>query len=287
MLADTSASLLGMTTTTERAYFEHYARSLYTGAGDMVDLGCWLGSTTICLAKGLVRNRRAQVVRRRVHAYDEFVWQTWMDDCVRGTDLEGTFRPGDSFLEEFRRRAASWADRIEIHPGDLCTLPWSGGPIEFLLVDVMKSWHLAHATVRGFFPFMIPDRSYLLHQDFAHSYASWIHLIHYRLRHWFRLVHVVPHSQSFVFKYVGEIPQDLLDAACDASTYSADEVDSAFAYSLSLSSDRHVRATIAASKVMHYVHAGDIAKARFEFDRIASLGLPPVAEVKAVQDRLR
>jgi hypothetical protein len=284
---ESSESLLGMTTTTERAYFEEYARSTYSGAGEIVDLGCWLGSTTISLAKGLTRNPSSRAAAHRIHAYDQFLWYAWMDECVRGTGIEGKYKPGDSFLDEFHKRTAPWADRILVHAGDLCELGWSGGPIEFLLVDVMKSWQLANATIRGFFPSLIPNVSHVLQQDFAHPYTSWIHLIHYRLRDYFRLVHIVPYSQSFVFKYVKQLPAALIDAPYSASTFSNEEVDLAFEQSISSATDRQTQGTIAASKVMHYIHTGEMARARTEFARLMSHGYPLVQDIKAVQALLK
>src|SRR5436853_7107707 len=81
------AWLIGMTTLEEQAYFEDYARSIYTGAGEIVDLGSWLGSTTISLARGLADNPSVEARRKKIHAFDQFLWVPDMDRCVRGTDL--------------------------------------------------------------------------------------------------------------------------------------------------------------------------------------------------------
>jgi len=275
--------LLAMTTAKERAYFESYARSTYSGAGSIVDLGCWLGATTASLARGLARNRNPQAATRRIQAYDQFLWEDWMSDWVRGTDLEGRYKNGESFVDEFRRRTAAWSGRIDVHAGDLCRLGWDAGPIEFLLVDVMKSWELANVTVRRFFTALIPGRSYVLEQDFSHPWTSWLHLIHYRLRDCFRLIHVVPGSQSFVFKCVRAVPIDRWPDDCTASSFSAEEVDRAFEHSVDLAVDRQTRATIAAAKVMHYFHAGDLARARAEFERFSLRGYPIGKDVEDVR----
>lgn len=279
--------LLGMTTHEEQSYFEEYARSMYSGSGEIVDLGCWLGSTTIALAKGLAENPSPEARSRTVHAYDQFLWEQWMDDCVRGADIEGRYKPGESFQDEFHKRTAPWADRIRVYGGDLCQIGWSGAPIEFLLIDAMKSWELANGILRDFYPCLIPDQSYILHQDFAHYYTSWIHLIQYRLREFFRFVTAVPHSSSFVFAYVKPLPRELLTASYEPSLFSDEEVDSAFEYSLSLTSDRETQAAIAASKVMHWIHLKDIAKARIEMGNILSQGFPPVRDLQLVQAQLQ
>lgn len=280
--------LLGMTTHAEQAYFEEYARTKYSGAGAIVDLGCWLGSTTISLAKGLLRNSSPQARANRIYAFDRFEWEAWMGEtsCCRGTEIENKFQPGESFLEEFERRTAPWADRIKVCPGDLCQTGWDEAPIEFLLIDAMKSWELANGILRNFYPYLIPGKSYVLHQDFAHFYESWIHLTHYRLREYFRLIHIVPHSQSFVFEYVKKLPDELLKTSYKPSLFSDKEVDLAFEYSIGLTDDEDVQAAIAASKVMHFVHAGDIDKARTELDTFISHGLSITPDMQHILSEL-
>src|SRR5687768_9256408 len=66
--------LLGATTLEERAFCEWYARSAYRGAGAIVDLGSWLGSTTVPLARGMSR-RPPGAATTRIEAYDRFVWE--------------------------------------------------------------------------------------------------------------------------------------------------------------------------------------------------------------------
>jgi hypothetical protein len=280
--------LLGMTTHAEQSYFEEYARDIYLGTGAIVDLGCWLGSTTIALAKGLAENPSPQARASTIHAFDRFVWEAWMGEtsCCRGTEIEGKFKPGESFLDEFHKRTAPWSDRIQVYTGDLCQIGWGGAPIEFLLIDAMKSWELANGILRDFYPCLIPGKSYILHQDFAHFYEPWIHLTHYRLRDYFRVVHIVPHSQSFVFEYVKKLPDELLTASYEPSLFSDEEVDVAFEYSISLTSDRETRTAIAASKVMHFIHVGDTNKAQTELDAIVSQGLPITTDLQNVLAQL-
>src|SRR5262250_2891759 len=67
----------GMTSTEEQTYFRRYARDMYSGVGEIVDLGCWLGSTTIPLAQGLFKNINVSTKGKRIHAYDLFVWEEW------------------------------------------------------------------------------------------------------------------------------------------------------------------------------------------------------------------
>lgn len=282
-----STWLLGMTTEAEQAYFEHYARSIHSGDGEIVDLGCWLGSTTIPLAKGLHLNPSRRARRRSVHAFDTFIWERWMEDCVQGTEIQGRYRAQESFFEEFRRRTAPWSDRIRTHVGNLRNVRWGRNKIEFLLVDAMKSWELANSIVTTFYPHLTPQKSYVLHQDFAHWYTSWIHLIQYRLRPYFRFVHAVPHSPSFVFQCVERVPAELLRTCCLPESFSNEDMENAFDYSLSLAPDETARACIAASKVMLFIHLGDGGRARAELEAYRAKGLPLVPDIQRVEEQLK
>jgi hypothetical protein len=92
--------LPGMTSPSERAYFTWHARELVTGAGALVDLGSWLGSTTAALAIGLRANRSDAASRTRIHAYDRFLWEPWMD-VYAGLVAGGAPAPGASFVTAF------------------------------------------------------------------------------------------------------------------------------------------------------------------------------------------
>jgi hypothetical protein len=59
----------------ERSYLQTYAENTYSGRGEVVDLGCWLGSSTIPLAVGLQHNSAIAAKENRIHAYDIFIWQ--------------------------------------------------------------------------------------------------------------------------------------------------------------------------------------------------------------------
>lgn len=207
-----------MTTRQEQQLYTELASSI-TGEGCIVDLGTWMGSTTEALARGLTKPVK-------IHAYDRYIWATWMDRTY-----PGHYKAGDSFLEEYKERIYPWRDRIEIHPGDLCQQTWTGQPIELLLVDAMKSLELANAIKREFYPALIPG-GYLVHQDFFHYYTAWIHPMQYRLREYFEPLYSV--KTTYVFKCIKLVPAST-DYSLD--TFDDDELHAAFNWSRSLATD--------------------------------------------------
>jgi hypothetical protein len=267
-------TLAGMTSRAEQAFFRNYAERVYSGKGEIVDLGSWLGSTTIPLARGLRRNPRGR--GRRVQAYDQFVWQEWMEPYAG--HLQRRYTPGESFLDEFRRRIGRDRTRIDVHAGDLRLAATPEFPIEFLLVDVMKSWDLARVVVERFYPRLIPGDGLLLHQDFKHYYTPWIHLIQWRFRDCFVPECDVPNTGSFVFRLVRplSVAGDWLETLRAADD---DEIERAFDYSRSLVPDGS-RASVAAAQVMLWIHRGRRDRAEIELQRMVRAGYSVESELR-------
>jgi hypothetical protein len=278
--------LCGMTTVSERAYLQWFTQVIFKNEGAIVDLGCWLGSTTIPLARGLARNKRISPPLQSIYAYDAFVWRSWMAPCVAATPLHGKYRDGDSFVDEFKERTAPWQDRIRLREGDLATIDWKEGKIEFLLIDIMKSWELANSVISRFFPALIPGRSLVLHQDFAHWYTPWIHLIHYRLRHHFCLEYDIPRSTSVVFRLQEPIPPALLACNYAFDSFRTEEIHAAFDYSSGLVSSEK-RENVAAAKIMCFVHSGDLVQASRELDDCRSRAISFSSDLCIVEERVR
>ncbi len=249
---------LGMTVKNEQTFCRHYTRDRYTGAGEIVDLGCWMGATTIAFSKGLRKNLKLApgANQKRIHSYDLFQWHRTMDVNVAGTPLEGKYKEGESFLAEFQSRTKPYEEHFTIHPGDVSKHPWSGGPIELLFVDAMKAPDTARVIVRDFYPHLIPGVSLVAHQDFAHFYTGWIHLIQYRLREYFDFDSEVKRSCTVLFKLKKAIPAPLLDQDWALENADLAELSAAFDYSASLvSADKQEQ--IAAARAMSHVHRGE------------------------------
>ncbi|MEG4854948.1 glycosyltransferase family 4 protein [Microcoleus sp. B5-D4] len=256
--------LLGMTSVQEQVFLENYAQNEYYGKGEIIDLGCWLGSATISVAKGLEKNLKVTVKDKRIHAYDIFIWApSYMDRCVKGTSLEGRYKQGDSFLDEFVRRISPWSHSISVYPGDVVKLGWNQRPIEYLFVDAMKSWELTKSIFLNFYHHLIPMTSLVHYNDFAHFYTAWIHLLIYKLRPYFK--HHCNLYQAAVFQYINPLPIDtlLLNQDTPFSIFSYEDIERAFEYSIEIVIEE-LRPNIAAAKVMAFIHWGDLEQAKRE-----------------------
>ena len=234
-----------MVTKSEAEFFSECARGPLPPGGTIVDLGCFMGSTAIALARGVIKSGR----REEVAAYDLFMWAGWMN----GFRTLGVYLPGDSFLPEARRYVCYHGDGlIKLQQADLSTYQWDGRPIALLLVDAMKSFEVARQIARSFYPALLPG-AILIHQDFKHYYTSWIHLLQYRFRDRFQLLRSVLDGGTVAFTVTSPISADEAWTKSDLQTASDDEIDEAFDYSMGLLPPDQI-VNIAAAHVMLYHH---------------------------------
>jgi hypothetical protein len=279
----------GMTSLAEREYLRDYAARVYSGAGAIVDLGCWLGSLTIPLLAGLEKNPASAMGEADIHAYDLFRWADWMKpwQTFHGGEV---LKAGETILPEFIRQVEPHdrQKRLLIHAGDLQRLGWSGRPIEMLVVDVMKSWDLANCVARDFYPSLIPGLSYVFHQDYCHYYTPWIHLMQYRLRDHFERVAGPPDSSTEVFRHTRPFTAESLRRSLSFADFSPAEIEAAFEYSLSQldGGPEWRRQAVKAAEVMVSVHQNDFARARRELSALAASGWAIEGDLKIVQEQL-
>ena len=255
---------VGCLAASERDFMSHYAKNDYLGWGEIVDLGCFLGSSTVALAIGLGENTVVPEEQKpnRIHAYDRFLWEAWMSSPVRGTKWAGQFEPGDSFIDLFQQQLGKWDRYVTTCPGDINQLPWeSEARIEYLFVDAMKSWELCNRIIHAFYPQMVPGKSYLHHQDYVHFHTFWIHLTMFRMREYFTPVDHGFMAASRVFRYTNPLPKHLLTTTYRLQDFSTEEIDDSFDYALKIVHEEG-HPNVLAAKARLYIELGDLELAR-------------------------
>ncbi len=265
---------IGMVSRAEIDFFRECAALCFGKPGAIVDLGCWLGSTSVALAQGILSCPSAEDhPDERVLGFDTFIWRDWMPSRVPYCVYEA----GESFLPEARRIARDYGgNRVEMVQADLREYRWQGGPIKLLLVDAMKDEDLAIQIIRNFFPSLVAG-SLLIHQDFKHYYTSWIHIFHFRLRKYF-IFHQGAGTGTTAFHVREPIPDEAIGQATNAAS-TDEEADAALDYSFSLVAvEEH--AHIAAAHVMYYIHANRRKKASELVERYRPTGMVATNEFK-------
>jgi len=164
----------GMITLEERRYYG-YLGGFYAGRGEVVELGSWLGLSTLAILSGLLRNPLFQ--GKKLHVFDDFVWRSsWMDKWLEGRSLafprpanHGDFSPlFDRYTGQARDRMIVKRRRIAPYDGNetLPPLTWEGGePIELLFVDCGRTLEVNEAWYRTLSPSFLPGRTILVLED--------------------------------------------------------------------------------------------------------------------------
>ncbi len=236
-----------MITRSEAEFFSECARGPIPSGGSIVDLGCYMGSTAISLARGVIDSRCHDMI----YSYDLFEWAEWMN----GSPTLCVYEPGDVFLPEARRYTRDHGfGLIDVRKADLSKYHWEGGRISLLLVDAMKSFDVARQITRSFLPALLPG-AWLIHQDYKHYWTGWIHLLQFRLRHRFELLKSVADGGTVAFVVTSEINPAEAITATDFEHISDDEIIDAFAYSMRLLPLTE-QANVAAAHVMMLHHLG-------------------------------
>lgn len=157
----------------ERGLLYWLAGRYFSFAGRIVDAGCFLGGSTVALAAGL-QDRPGPPAHGVIATYDLFRVTSYLAKTY-GPDLPDP-EVGASFRPAFDKHLAPWIRFVEVHEGDICTLGWSGEPIEILFLDIVKSWRINDVVVGQFFPALIPGRSLILQQDYLWGGQPWVHI---------------------------------------------------------------------------------------------------------------
>jgi hypothetical protein len=180
-----------MTLDDELKYFYWCCAKRHRPGNRVVELGPYVGRSTMALAAGV---RRSADPRGKVVSIDRFQWDPWMlantfPYTINGLskDQRSRLRPdelqpkaGDSYRPIFDVYTEPLKDSIDAIDTDLETFEWSGEPIDVLMIDAAKSWAAFDQIVRQFFP-CLADGAVVIHQDYKHAATYWLHPVTERM----------------------------------------------------------------------------------------------------------
>ena len=216
----------GMISREEKKYYTWFGQ-FYTGQGEIVELGPWLGCSTFYILEGLRQNAHFQ--GKKLHVYDDFVWRSgWMDQSYLGDDgpqdhedfkylfdkftdsvkdfiVVNRTRLSTGELEEDWGEIANPYDKIS----DIPPLRWQNNPIEILFVDVGRTIDVNEAWWRVFFPYFIPNKTLIIMQDWqTHKEVpiKWYNQIKTFTdgkHQWLEILHELSHGGIATFLFTG------------------------------------------------------------------------------------
>jgi hypothetical protein len=212
----------GMIGAEERRCYYWLARHGLSGAGCVVDAGCFLGASTFCFAAGATagghKSFRGGPI---IHAFDHF---KAYDDYVAAA-IRSHIRPiekGEPYLDIFKTATVKYRPLIEVHPGNIFEQRWNGDPIELLFIDIAKRARLNAHVAGEFFPHLVPGRSIVIHQDYFHCWHPYIHVGMEYVADSFELIDEFVPFQSRVWRLVRPLPAEKIARLHD-DDFSAEE----------------------------------------------------------------
>jgi predicted O-methyltransferase YrrM len=198
-------SISGMLSTQERQMLYYLARHDFVGEGVIADMGTYLGASTMCFAAGVrQRSFRGPII----HTYDLFK----LGDSQPEVDhFPGVLPVNSGTRPVFEANLREYLNLIVVHEGDILDETWDGDPIEFLFIDLAKSYKVLDHLLLAFFPALIPSRSLVVMQDYLWATAGpWHHIVLEKLGAYFEYV-VDTDVASVVFMLTRKIPLSVLE----------------------------------------------------------------------------
>jgi hypothetical protein len=178
-------------------------RDYVTGRGRVVDAGCFLGGSTGALVAG-VRDRPTAfgglIVSYDLFRVEQYTIPTFADHFPSA-------EVGASFRAAFDRNMAAFGT-VEVREGDICSLGWTGEPIELLFLDIVKTHEVNDIVLAQFFPCLIPGWSVVVQQDYHWGYAPWIHMTMELFADYFEIIDWMPNG-SVVYLLTAAPPAEL------------------------------------------------------------------------------
>jgi hypothetical protein len=154
----------GMLSSSECRYYYWLTSVGYSGAGAVVELGTWLGKSTIHLAAGI----RDSAYPGRLYCYDSFAWTAQMNKVATERGFNQKIAIGESFQPIFEANIAPVYDNIKVTKTNTQDIKWENGPIEILILDASPKFEDYIATMQIFGPHLIPGVSQIAFHYFLH-----------------------------------------------------------------------------------------------------------------------
>jgi hypothetical protein len=176
----------GMIADTDCEYLYWLTSRGYIGIGAVVELGPWLGRSTMHLAAGL----RDAGHDNDLHCFDRFVWDEAQAAKATAKKHDLPLKPGDDFRPYFEQNIRPIYPKVRVYKQDLNDAVWDGAPIEILFLDAPKRLPEISATLATFGPALIPGLSVIAMQDYLHFPSYALAAVMSRLSDHLQVIHV-------------------------------------------------------------------------------------------------
>lgn len=168
-----------MVTKEEKLMLSWLAENYVKGQGQIVDLGSFLGGSTVFLADGFNKNKIANKISTKIYCYDVFFIPPRdihvIDYFFTKNNIQ--FPSDGNILPLFEKYTNPFKDLIKVNSDRIEKVKVETGDIELLFVDIMKSPISYNFVVKEFFSKLIPGQSIVILQDYLYKNSGPWHAI--------------------------------------------------------------------------------------------------------------
>lgn len=233
------------------------ASKIWTGQGEIVEIGSLYGKSTVCIARGMKANPCTKT--GQFHAYDRWI----VDD--ENTYMMGQLKEGyrGSFRNLFDENIEPLKEFIVPHEGDVFDAEWCGKPIEILFIDCSVSVEFHEMIFKKFYPFL-QRGSILIHQDYFLYRSYYLPLmmakLYEHLQEWGNA------DTSMIFQMLHKIPPEMFDQSLASSD---EEIITALKMLISVYGVKTTHGGVIASMLVYfYKKIGENAKSEAWAEKI-------------------
>jgi len=189
----------------EKRYLYWLGKSFWSGKGVVVEIGPWLGGSTVCLAMGMKESNHNSYKHLKV--FDNFIWREFMQERAKLS-----ISSGDSFESFFLKNLSNYRDVVEHYKRALPDEVIVGDresagirfaekdevpilkssfndPVDILFIDGAKSYNGMLYLLKTFHKNFIPQKTYFVCQDYKYHGTYWVPAIITKLRNYLKPVH--------------------------------------------------------------------------------------------------
>lgn len=218
----------------EGQYLHWLTKTYWTGNGLLIEIGTWLGRSTLHLASGLKERESVE----RVICYDHFEWAGGGGWNQKNAPQKSV---GSDFMQEFMVNTKPFSNWIEARRSKIQDIRLPNEKVEVIVLDAPKRTIDISSILIQLANRTIPEQTVMAWQDFLHPPSFEIPAALYALHDHLDICHFVTEGTVVGFKI--ETPwtaRDALPAQLSYKTWSLEEAIEAWDFWLALIPEREL-----------------------------------------------
>ena len=196
-----SLRIPGMITNEEARYYSWLSK-FYSAKGRIVELGPWLGASTIAIHEGLKNN--PHFANEKLYVFDDFIWRkSWMDPYIEPKNQLPNHACFRHLFDRLTNRIANdlvvQQSRFALYDGNdnVPPMKWDKGDIEMIFVDCGRTIEANESWYSCLLHHFIPGTTLIVMQDWR---------LHRELpRKWFNQTELFTESKGSKLQMIHEV----------------------------------------------------------------------------------